>query len=187
MNSPAKPSFRSTASAAQRLARCTVPVSAPVDVADAPALPEIRQLLGRLLGEESTLYAITREWRYDAAGRMFVRLHALLDEQFTEIGRRLVRLAARSRDLGCWTSTGHGDRAMPARVTASAGELEAHILNELLALHQALLKNLHRGRATSQDAQDVTTRDILADLIADHEKDAFMLRALLWEVQNNAA
>ena len=32
-------------------------------------------------------------------------------------------------------------------------------------------------------SHDHKTTDLLADLTANHEKDAYMLRALLWEVQ----
>ena len=152
------------------------------------AAEEIARLLRRLLADESALYAITREWRYDAMGRKFVRLHTLLDEQFSEIGVRLARLAARSRDLELHVSTGHGGSARCRRSALEDGALEAHIVRELLKLHEALLVHLQAGKTIAADhARENKTTGLLAELIASHEKDAFMLRALLWEVNNCAA
>jgi starvation-inducible DNA-binding protein len=116
-----------------------------------------------------------------------VQLHRLLDEQFSEIGIRLTRLAARSRDVGAWHSTGKGDRAAQSRETITDGALQAYMIRQLLGLHETLLASLKRGSAlvSGRFHHDQTT-DLLTDLTADHEKDAFMLRALLWEVQNTA-
>ena len=148
---------------------------------------EMARLLARLMADESALYSITRDWRYDNAGRKFIRLHALLDEQFTEIGRRLVELAACSRDLDLNISTGHGD-AGPRRAEPDDGSLEVRMMRELLELHEGLLVHLRAGTTmTAASPRDGATTKLLAALTADHEKDAFMLRALLWEVQNPAA
>jgi starvation-inducible DNA-binding protein len=145
----------------------------------------IGAVLAGLLNEESALYAVTREWRYDTAGRKFLRLHALLDEQFSEIGIRLTRLAARSRDLGSWSSTGHGERSAQARVAVADDALHAYMIRELLSLHETLIASLKRGSVVASELfHDRETTYLLADLTANHEKDAFMLRALLWEVEN---
>jgi starvation-inducible DNA-binding protein len=146
----------------------------------------VSKMLASLIHDESALYAITREWRYDAAGRKFVRLHLLLNEQFSEIGIRLTRLAARSCELGSGNSTGQGDRAVQPREAVVDGTLQARMIHELLSLHEALLTSFKRVSAViSRRFHDDKTIELLADLIADHEKDAFMLRALLWEA--NAA
>jgi DNA-binding ferritin-like protein len=104
------------------------------------------RLLGRLLRDESVLYAITRQWRYDARGRKFFRLHALLDEQFAEIGVRLVKLAARIPAPGPRASAGHLERIRPIRPLINDGALESHMLRELLALHEAMLVHLQSGK-----------------------------------------
>lgn len=142
------------------------------------------EVLTELLNAESALYGITREWRYDTVGRKFLRLRALLDEQFSEIGVRLTRLAARSRDLGARNSTGQSERSA-ARTKVADVALQAHMIRELLSLHEALIAGLKRGSSAASDQfHDRETNVLLADLTAEHEKDAFMLRALLWEVQN---
>jgi starvation-inducible DNA-binding protein len=142
-------------------------------------------VLAGLLKDESALYAIVREWRYDTVGRKFPRLHALLDEQFSEIGIRLTRLAARSRDLGSWSSTGHGERSAQPRMAVADDALHAYMIRELLSLHETLIASLKRGNAVASERfHDRETTYLLADLTANHEKDAFMLRALLWEGEN---
>lgn len=147
---------------------------------------EVRELLTRLIQEESALYALTRDWRYNAESRRFIRLHALLDEQFTEIGERLARLAWQSRDFGGGNSMAHGERASTAR--SGAGEREAPIVRELLGKHEAMLAALRAGE--KQIVAHIGPQKIaalLAEMIGHHEKDAFMLRALLWEVENPPA
>src|SRR5436190_21928230 len=102
----------------------------------------IGKMLAGLLNDETALYAITRDWRYDTAGRKFQRLHALLDEQFSEIGVRLTRLAARSRDLDSWNSTGPGERVATPRTAVVDGTLQAYMIRELLSLHETLIAGL---------------------------------------------
>lgn len=159
----------------------------PVDVATASVDhgKPIGEMLTELLSDESALYAITRESRYLTAGRKFIRLHTLLDEQFSEIGIRLTQLAARSRDFGSRQSTNHdaGARRPPAAVDDGAGQ--AGMIRELLGRHETLATRLRRGsEETGKRFRDRGTTDLLADLAASHERDAFMLRALLWEVEN---
>lgn len=159
--------------------------SIPIHRAVSPPA-EIESVFERLVTDEAALYALTHDWRHDSAGRKFVRLHALLDEQFTEIGRRLVKLASCSRDLNLPVSTGHG-AAVSSHPAPDDGALEAQRILELLGLHEALLVRLHDGKATTAAHRFYRpANELLTSLIAEHEKDAFMLRALLWEVQNNA-
>lgn len=147
---------------------------------------EVSALLADLLRDESVLYALTRDWRYDTAVRKILGLHALLNEQFTEIGLRLVKLAARSRALGLRVSMGHQDRSS-SHISGNEDELQARLMGELLERHEALLLRMRPAKTmTNNLLQDPITTELLADLIAKHEKDAFMLRALLREVQNTA-
>lgn len=149
---------------------------------------EAGALLTRLIQDESALYAITRDWRYNVESRKFTRLHALLAEQFTEIGVRLVRLAKHSRELRGDNSLGHPDRAPTAHPNIDDQALEGHVIAEVLGRHEAILVVLRRGKAQMADHRiHYGTSQLLADLIAGHEKDAFILRALLWEVENIAA
>lgn len=136
------------------------------------------------MADESALFAITRDWRYESAQRKFVRLHALLDEQFTEIGRRLVTLAACRRDLDLGVSP-EPAATVPARPAPADRAPEEQRVRDLLARHEALLVRLREGQAMTAGYPTChSTTELLATLIAEHEKDAFMLRALLWEVQN---
>ncbi|MES2695162.1 MAG: hypothetical protein V4773_16935 [Verrucomicrobiota bacterium] len=153
---------------------------------DDSARADLEQLLSDLTGAESAIYAITREGLHDAAERKFARLHALLDENFLDLGIRLTRLAARSRELGCEPYTGHGDRVPAQRKRVEESEREPSMIRELLGGHEAMSGKLRTASAASADRfRDRATAELLADLASQHERDAFMLRALLWEVQSN--
>ena len=66
--------------------------------------------------------------------------------------------------------------------------LEVYVLREVLHLHEILIGSLQAGiRVIAGRFHDGKTTGLLAELTADHEKDAFMLRAMLWEVENRAA
>jgi DNA-binding ferritin-like protein len=186
MNRHHETPFPHSAQPLPELAASPADASVPAHRAGTPP-EEMVRLFARLMADESALYSVTRDWRYDSAGRKFVRLHALLDEQFTEIGRRLVELAACSRDLDLNISTGHGDVG-PRRAEPDDGTLEVRMMRELLELHEGLLVHLRAGTTmTAALPRDGAIAKLLVALTADHEKDAFMLRALLWEVQNHAA
>lgn len=162
-------------------------VQAAATASGAPAIDRktVGKMVTSLIHAESALYAITREWRHDAAGRKFSRLRLLLDEQLSEIGVRLTRLAARNRDLGSRDSTGHGDIASAPRTDMATGALQAFMIRELLKRHEMLVVMLKRGPGvTGGRFPDNETAGLMAALAADHEKDAFMLRALLWEIEN---
>lgn len=161
---------------------------APAAGAAASDRKAVGKMLTSLIHAESALYAITLAWRYDAAGRKFVRLQRLLDEQFSEIGIRLSRLAARSRELGAWHGTGQGDGGAAPQAAVANGALQSYMIRELLGLHEAMVARLKRTRCvTGGRSADHETAGLLAALAAEHEKDAFMLRALLGEVERVAA
>ena len=146
----------------------------------------VAELLIRLTRNESALYAVIRDWRFDAAGHKCVRLHALLDAQFTEIGLRLVSLAKHGRDLGC-ESSDNGDRTVTPRPDIEDRHHESFIIRDLLARQEEMLDQLRRGQAELRALFNAnTTIKLLGRLIVDHERDAFLLRALLWEVENTA-
>lgn len=122
-----------------------------------------------------------RDWRYHSAGRKFVRLHALIDRQFTETGRRLAKLAACSRGLELHVSAGPGGSHF-SRPAPDERALEEHMIRELLELHETLLARLREGKSMTVDhGRDRSTIGLLAHLITEHEKDAVSLRGLLGE------
>lgn len=160
----------------------------PLPCASHATFEKFERVLTLLVADESALYAITRDWRYDTAARKFVQLNALLDEQFAEIGVRLLKLAARHRALGLRISTGRRDCPKTSPTAVDDQVMEAHVTRGLLDLHSSLLVRLRAAKEmTAGHVHDPATTELLADLIAEHEKDAFMLRALLWEIQNRAA
>lgn len=157
---------------------------APTPSSDAIDAKAVGKMLTSLIHAESALYAITREWRYDAAGRKFVRLHRLLDEQFSAIGGRLSRLAARSRELGAWNATGYGDEPSAPQATVAGGARQTYMIRELLGLHDSLVARLRGTRAvTGGRLADNETAELMAALAVDHQKDAGVLRTMLGEAE----
>lgn len=138
--------------------------------------------LTRIFTDEAALYAATETSRYDAGAREFEPLRELLDRQLPLLRSRLVRLAKCNGEAG---KRHPSLRRGPRRTLQSEWQPlvdEAETMRTLIVSHNALLSRLRAAtivRAAHFD--DMTAAKLLADLIAEHEQDAFALRALLWE------
>lgn len=141
--------------------------------------------VARIVADEAALYAATRNMHCDAKARHDLRLHAMLEQQLSEMAPRLAQLA---ECIG-----GSTVREGPLRQNAwrkrgakSEGRKDdGGSIRALFARHRGLLILL-RDATTVRAAhfEDEETAKLLADLIASHEEHAFKLRALLWEYGN---
>lgn len=140
-----------------------------------------RTRLGRIVADETALYAVTVESLSDAGARSFGRLHALLAKQLPELGARLVRLEQCNGN----TPVRRGSFAKESAGGPDAMRDEDEIIRLLFARHKNLLLRLREATTARADHfRDLTTASLLADLIASHEEDAFTLRALRWELSH---
>jgi hypothetical protein len=138
-----------------------------------------RQAMAGIIAEESELFAITRDWSYEAFRRRFVQLYALLEELLREIGVCMTWI------LACVANPeAHPpEDAIPPRKSAvTVDALQVDIARLLLRRHEDLIARLKSTNSASNTGHnDRTRRMVLADLTAERQKDAFLLRALLWE------
>jgi len=97
------------------------------------------------------------------------------------------RVMACRSGWSAWNCTGRGYNLPQSSGLMVGGALQTYMIRELLALHGALVDSLKLGRAvTCGRFPDTKSAELMAALAGDHEKDAFMLRALLWEVENTS-
>jgi DNA-binding ferritin-like protein len=113
----------------------------------------------------------------------FAALHALIDAQLLHIDERLGELARVDRCLEDGSAVAGSARVLAKRAADGRYEVrESAIVAELADLHGALAAFLDLASdACRDDFGDAMTADVLRDLAQHHEKDALVLRALLWE------
>jgi len=122
--------------------------------------------------------------RDHAETRQFVGLHAVLSEQVATMATSLARLGDCNDDAARAQRTVKGSASPNERHVFRGDECE--LIRALCAQHKGLLGQLRQATTVSAaHFEDQTTATLLADLIANHEADAFALRALRWKIENN--
>lgn len=144
---------------------------------DAPARERIGEALAQILADTSTLYAKTHAYHWNVTGPQFPALHAMFEEQYTDLWNALDALAERMRALGVF-APGPEEVSTRATIRADNGRAGARqmVLN-LLQGHEQLARNLKAGIVVAQEAADEGTADLLTDRLRFSEKAAWMLRA----------
>lgn len=141
-------------------------------------LPAYDRLLASMQRDATALQDNSPASRVDDITREFASLHAVLDGQCARIGERLALLATHSRNFG----SAHGHVLAVRRADGSYDVRESEIMSEIADSHLALSMSL-RAAATvfGTHLGEVETAAMLCALAEHHQKDASVLRALLWE------
>jgi|SRR6185437_11433422 len=140
------------------------------------------RVLTQLLADQHVLVQKLRNYHWNVRGLQFAELHALFERQYELLGKRIDEVAERIRQLG---------HAAPATLTeflqlTTLAEYPGDypnanaMLGNILEDHESLIRRVRR-ELTAEDhcGLDDGTIDLLVDLMRDHEKMAWMLRATL--------
>jgi starvation-inducible DNA-binding protein len=141
-------------------------------------------ILNALLADEFVLGARTRNCHWNVTGPHFHDLHKLFESQYDALDEILDDVAERARALG-----GHAVGTLTeflklARLKEQPGEYPQapQMTAELLAGHEAVIRQLRADvGACEKKFGDAGTTDFLTGLMEQHEKMAWMLRAVLEE------
>lgn len=139
-------------------------------------------MLNLLLADEYVLYAATRDYHWNVTGPEFYSLHKQFEDQYGQIAGWIDEVAERTRAIGVGARGNWADLTQATRTSADPGiGLPAeNMLGELLALHEDLIVQLRADSAACADRfKDAGTADFLTQLMAKHEKAAWILRAQL--------
>ena len=135
--------------------------------------------LNRLLADELVLYVKTRNYHWNVIGPDFPGLHKLFEEQYEALGEVLDEVAERARAIGGWARAslaGCLERTrLEERPNVEMGALD--MVQDLLVTHEAVVRHLREVRDVADEGRDVGTVNLLEDLVARHEKMAWMLAA----------
>lgn len=141
---------------------------------------EIAMSLAKLLADTYTLYLKTHNFHWNVTGPMFQTLHALFQEQYTELWQATDVIAERIRSLDEVAPGTYSEFAKLTSINEAKGVPPAReMIAQLLEGHEAVIRTARAGVPSAEKAHDEATMDLLTQRLQLHEKTAWMLRSLL--------
>ena len=140
----------------------------------------VAEALGRLLAASYTTYLKTHNFHWNVTGPMFGSLHALFEQQYTELALAVDEIAERIRTLGhpapgSYSAFAQLSPVKDAEGVPSAAEMVAELASDQHLVAHAAREVLEAAEST----QDEASQDLAVRRIDVHEKNAWMLRSHL--------
>jgi starvation-inducible DNA-binding protein len=136
--------------------------------------------LGRLLADSYTLYLKTHNYHWNVTGPMFVTLHNLFEQQYTELATAVDEIAERIRALGHIAPGSYAAFAELGSIPDDEDEPDAkEMIRRLVAAQETVVRTARAAFPAVEAAGDEPTADLLTQRMQVHEKNAWMLRSLL--------
>lgn len=136
--------------------------------------------LEKTLAATFVLYFKTHAFHWNVTGPDFSQLHALFEEQYTELWAATDEIAERMRAIG-----GFAPGTLASLIKASAldesGQLPdaGAMIEQLAADNRDIVNTLYEAMKPAEDKGDEGTVDMLVGRIKIHEKAAWMLESHL--------
>lgn len=141
---------------------------------------EIALNLSKLLADTYTLYLKTHNFHWNVTGPMFQTLHALFEQQYTELWQAADVIAERIRSLDEVAPGTYSEFAKLTSLSEAKGVPPAReMIAQLLEGHEAVIRTARSAVPAAEKGQDESTMDLLTQRLQLHEKTAWMLRSLL--------
>jgi len=145
-------------------------------------LEGVVEILNTLLADEFVLSTKTRNCHWNVTGPHFHDLHKFFDAQYEELNAILDGMAERTRALGGHAVGTLAEFLRLARLQEQLGNYPnaPQMIAELRGDHETVIRQL-RGdlEKCANKFGDAGTADFLTGLMEQHEKMAWMLRAVL--------
>ena len=136
--------------------------------------------LSRVLADTYFLYLKTHNFHWNVEGANFRSLHLMFEEQYQALWNALDELAERIRALGQYAPGTYEKYRALATVTETEGIPKSDaMLRELIADHETLVRTVQTALGTAHAAGDEGTAGLLADRLAYHQKQIWMMRSTL--------
>lgn len=142
---------------------------------------DIAVALNQLLADEYVLYVKTQKYHWNVVGPFFGQLHALFNGQYEALSDHIDALAERVRALGAKSYGTLSEFSEHSSLKEQKGvNPEALVMiKNLLDDHETVIRSLQEKIVYIAERRDVGTVNFLEELVAKHQKMAWMLRAHL--------
>ena len=136
--------------------------------------------LEAVLADTYTLYLKTQNYHWNITGTDFHQLHIMLEAQYKDLIEPIDVIAERVRSLGALTQgTFAAFMKLKTIEEAKSGIAAEEMISELYEDQEKIIKTLKYALSQFEQANDLATIDILTKRIAAHEKNHWMLGAVL--------
>lgn len=134
--------------------------------------------LGRILDAVYSLMVRTHVYHRNVEGPLFEPVHKLTEAQYTFMFAAVDEIAERIRALDVKPAVNLN--VFPTGV-ANLPEAQnaTNMMADLINHHDTVIRDMRAVVSAANVVQDVVTADLLTGYIAQHEKDTWMLRAML--------
>jgi starvation-inducible DNA-binding protein len=139
-------------------------------------------VLTQTLSDENVLLVKLRNCHWNVAGPHFRQFHTLFEEQYDTLAIRIDQVAERLRALGSHATGTMAEYLQRSTLREHPGSFPAahQMLHDGLGDHEAIIRSITQSLTQpAKDVLDIGTTDLLTNLIQDHEKMAWALRASL--------
>ncbi|GDX66650.1 DNA starvation/stationary phase protection protein [Chlorobiota bacterium] len=141
---------------------------------------QIVQGLSQLLADTFSIYIKTHNFHWNVSGPMFVTLHTLFEQQYTELALAIDIIAVRIRALGAFAP---GSFKAFQDLTSIPDMEDIPDALTMIALlvedNETIIKTARSIIPLADKAYDTPTADLATARILVHEKTAWMLTSLL--------
>jgi len=140
------------------------------------------EILQTLLADEFVLYTKARNYHWNVTGPQFQELHLFFQQQYEALSDVVDGVAERIRALGGNPVGTLAEFLKRTRLKEHPGKYPSAraMLAALLEDHETLIRHLRTDLQTcAEKYRDMGTSDLLTELMRQHEKMAWMLRAFL--------
>ena len=138
-------------------------------------------ILQLLLANEYVLYTKTLKYHWNVVGKHFGPLHKLFEQHYEQFQVIIDDVAERIRALDIMTQTTLVEFIAQATIKEEPNATlnDVAMLKQLTHDHEIIIRQLRKGVDGAHTANDAGTNNFLSELLEQHEKMAWMLRAHL--------
>jgi starvation-inducible DNA-binding protein len=144
----------------------------------------VSEILNTWLADEYLLATKTKNYHWNVTGSNFYGLHTLFGEQYKILDQQIDMIAERIRVLGHFAVGNMTDFLKMTHLSETKNEdlTASNMIALLLQDHQLIVRMLRtQAKTLSEKHKDEGTADFMLDIMKEHEKMAWMLRAFLEE------
>ncbi len=141
---------------------------------------EIAKSLGVLLADSYMLYLKTHNYHWNVTGMNFQSLHAMFEEQYTELAEAIDSIAEQIRTLGHFAPGSFKEYSKLTTITEEEGlPDDKAMVKRLQESNEAVIRTARKALPACEKAGDEASLDLVTERIRTHSKVAWMLRSHL--------
>lgn len=136
--------------------------------------------LKQVLADSYALYLKTQNYHWNVTGPNFQSLHALFEEQYTDLATAIDDIAERIRTLGEKAPGAFSEYAKLTAITEGDVNADAStMVKHLIESNNQMVESLKQARDSARESDDDATEGLMIDRITVHEKALWMLQSSL--------